>query len=95
MAAPSRAKKKKRRRAFQAHGKKRRPGDLHTIPTFCAANGISESFYHKLKRQGRGPREIQLYKRVLISPEAETAWRQEREQETALRRSATSGDTTS
>jgi hypothetical protein len=86
----------KRKPNYRRRNQQRRdPNDAHSITSFCRSNGISESYYFALKREGRGPREIKLGKRVLISPEAETAWRQEREQETALRRSATSGDTTS
>ena len=59
----------------------REPSDLHDIATFCTANRISESYYYALKRAGRGPREIKLGKRVLISPQAESDWRAAREAE--------------
>src|SRR5215471_2930053 len=83
-------KKKKvvRRRAFRAHSKRRKPGDAHTIPSFCESNAISESEYYKLKREGKQPREIEVNKRIIISPEAERDWRIERERETIAKRKA-------
>ena len=31
-----------------------------SIPEFCEAHGISEGFFHKLKKQGEGPREMKV-----------------------------------
>jgi hypothetical protein len=76
----------KPRLEFKRHSKRRKPGDVHTIPSFCISNAISESTYHKLKRQGRGPREIEIDGRILITEEAEHDWRLEQERETAERR---------
>jgi hypothetical protein len=42
--------------------------------------------YFSLKRQGRGPREIELGGRTIITPEAERDWRAEREAETMAKR---------
>src|SRR6266478_4404132 len=82
-----RKRKKVRRTAFQRRSKSRKPGDAHTILSFCASNHISESLYHSLKRQGRGPREIELIdKRIIITEEAERDWRREREAETVAKR---------
>jgi hypothetical protein len=78
--------RKRKRPAFRAHSKRRKPGDAHTIPSFCKSNAISESEYYKLKRQGKQPREIELDKRVIITPEAEADWRREREAETMAKR---------
>jgi hypothetical protein len=67
---------------FQKRGRRRRPGDAHTRLSFCESNHISESFYHKLKRAGKGPRETRLLdKRIIITEEAEADWRREREAE--------------
>jgi hypothetical protein len=62
-------------------GKKpnRQPGDVHSIESFCRANGISMTTYFVLKRKGKAPREMRAGKRVLITPEAEADWRRERE----------------
>src|SRR5262245_53391687 len=79
---------KVRREAFRKRSKRRKPGDAHTIPSFCESNAISESTYYKLKRQGRGPREIEIDKRVIITPEAQADWRREREAETVAKRRA-------
>jgi len=57
--------------------------DAYSIAVFCARHGISERFYFKLKAAGRGPAEIQLGNRVLISREAAARWRAEREAESA------------
>jgi hypothetical protein len=76
----------RKRLAFSKRSKRRKPGDAHTIPSFCESNAISESKYYSLKRQGKGPREIELDKRIIITPEAERDWRAEREAETAERR---------
>jgi hypothetical protein len=55
--------------------------DAYSIPVFCARHGISERFYFKLKAGGRGPTEMRLGNRVLISREAAVRWRAEREAE--------------
>jgi hypothetical protein len=83
-----RKRKFKRRSTFRRRSLNRRPGDAHSQLSFCISNNISESLYHKLKRQGRGPREIELDGRIIITPEAEADWRREREAETMAKRSA-------
>jgi hypothetical protein len=75
-----------KRLAFRKRSKHRKPGDAHTIPSFCESNAISASKYFSLKREGRGPREIDLDGRILITPEAEADWRREREAETQANR---------
>jgi hypothetical protein len=59
----------------------RQPNDVHSIESFCRSNGISLTTYFALKRQGKGPREMKVGKRILISPEAEADWRRERERD--------------
>jgi len=59
----------------------RQPNDVHDVPSFCRSNGISVSTYYALKRQGKGPREMHVRKRVLITPEAEADWRLAREKD--------------
>lgn len=73
---------RKRREQFVERSQRRRPGGVHNIPNFCLNNDISESLYFKLKREGRGPREIRLDGRILITEEAERDWRAAREAET-------------
>src|SRR5262245_22943718 len=85
-------KKKISRTAFAQHAKRRKPGALHTIPSFCENNAISESLYYSLKREGRQPREIELDGRVLITEQAEEDWRREREAETMEKRKARSNN---
>jgi predicted DNA-binding transcriptional regulator AlpA len=50
-----------------------------SIPEFCEAHGISEAFYYKLKRQGKGPREMKVGARTLITFESAAEWRRTRE----------------
>ena len=50
-----------------------------SILEFCDAHGISEGFYYKLKKQCRGPREMRLGKRTLVTFESAAEWRRERE----------------
>src|SRR5262245_19239970 len=81
-----RKRKFKRRLTFRRRSENRKPGDAHTRLSFCISNHISESHYFKLNRQGRGPREIELDGRIIITPEAEADWRREREAETMAAR---------
>jgi hypothetical protein len=76
----------KQRTAFRNHARRRKPGDAHTIPSFCRGNAISESTYYALKRRGLQPREIEIDGRVIITPEAEADWRREREAATMEKR---------
>lgn len=46
-----------------------------SIREFCSAFGISEAFFYKLKKQGRGPRVMKLGRRTLIAIEAAAEWR--------------------
>jgi hypothetical protein len=76
----------KPRLAYRSHGQNRRPGDVHTIASFCQSNAISPSLYYKLRREGRGPVEIEIADRIVITEQAEAAWRAERQAETTARR---------
>jgi hypothetical protein len=72
--------------ANQSNPKKKEPPPPRlalSILEFCAAFGISDDFYYKLKRQGQGPREMKVGKRTLISLAAADEWRIERERATA------------
>ena len=61
----------------------------YTIETFCIAHHISESFFHELRKSGRGPREMKVRAtedgraRTLIRFEAAAAWRAESERAAA------------
>lgn len=46
-----------------------------SIKEFCKANGISESFFYKLRKQGRAPRTLSVGRRTLITAEAAEEWR--------------------
>jgi hypothetical protein len=80
--------KKRERTAHKRWSRNRPPGAAHTQLSFCENNAISESKYRQLKRDGKGPREIELDGRIIITPESESAWRREREAETAAKRAA-------
>jgi hypothetical protein len=90
----ARKRKFKRRSTFRRRSQSRKPGDAHTILSFCISNAISESKYYDLKRKKKGPREIELDGRVIITPEAEADWRREREAETMAERQAESSRST-
>jgi hypothetical protein len=47
---------------------------LYSISELCEAARISRGMYFKLKKQGLGPREVSLGRRVLISEEAAREW---------------------
>ena len=49
------------------------------IPEFCEAHRISEAFYYKLKKQGKGPREMKVGTRTLITFKFAAEWRCARE----------------
>ena len=55
------------------------PTCVFTIKSFCLGHGISESFYHELRKQGLGPKEMRLGARVFITFESASRWRAERE----------------
>jgi len=57
-----------------------------SIDEFCAAHRLSPEMYFKLKREGRGPREMQVGRRRMISAEAAARWRRQREREAASRK---------
>lgn len=51
-----------------------------TIPEWCQRHGLSESMYHKLRREGRGPRTMEVGPQaVRISLQADADWVAERE----------------
>jgi hypothetical protein len=51
----------------------------YTIREFCKAHRISESFYHKLKSQGLGPRESHALGKITITGESARDWRRQNE----------------
>lgn len=59
------------------------PRAAFTVPEFCEAHRISQAKYYEMKKHGWGPVEMQVGRRRLISYEAASAWRREREVETA------------
>jgi hypothetical protein len=50
-----------------------------SILEFCAAFGISEDFFYKLKRQGKAPTLMKVGARTMVSIQAADEWRIERE----------------
>lgn len=52
------------------------------ITEFCLRNSISTATFHKLKRKGLGPREMNIDGAIRISIEAEREWRAARENPT-------------
>lgn len=54
--------------------------EAFTIREFCRAHRISEPLYFKMKKMGKGPREMHALGRVMISIEAAAEWRRAREE---------------
>jgi hypothetical protein len=48
---------------------------VYTIKEFCREHRLGHSLYHQLKAEGRGPAEIKLGRKTLISREAAARWR--------------------
>ena len=61
----------------------RTPTAMYSVPSFCAAHGISESFFYQLKAEGRGPRVLRLGARVFVTHQAAEQWRAIHEAKTA------------
>jgi hypothetical protein len=55
------------------------PPACFSIRTFCLAHHISESMFHKMRAAGLGPQVMRVGTRILVTFEAATAWRAERE----------------
>jgi hypothetical protein len=55
------------------------PRAAFTVPEFCAAHRISVAKYYEMKKEGWGPVEMEVGRRRLISYEAASVWRRERE----------------
>jgi hypothetical protein len=51
----------------------------YSIDEFCQTHGISRAFYYKLRSAGKGPVEMEVGARRLISDESGAAWRKQRE----------------
>jgi Predicted transcriptional regulator len=45
-----------------------------TIPQFCERFNLSLSTYYRLKRNGRGPRELRIGRRVIIPAKTADEW---------------------
>jgi hypothetical protein len=59
------------------------PTHVFSIPSFCAAHGFSEAFFHKLVSQGNGPRLMKVGARTFVTFEAAAVWRAEHERAAA------------
>jgi predicted DNA-binding transcriptional regulator AlpA len=55
------------------------PAAVYTIEEFCRAHRLSRSKLYQLWASGTGPRKMRIGAKVLISVEAATDWRRERE----------------
>jgi hypothetical protein len=64
------------------------PRGAFTIDEFCSAHGFRPTLYYALRKDGEGPTEIRVGRRVLITVEAAERWRAER----TAASSNTSGD---
>jgi hypothetical protein len=60
------------------------PRAAFTVAEFCESHRISQAKYYEMKKEGWGPVEMSVGRRRLISYEAASAWRREREVETTI-----------
>ena len=60
----------------------------YCIEDFCGSEGFTRPYYHKLKREGRGPTEMRDGRLIRISHRARLAWQKMREQLTEAQRVA-------
>jgi hypothetical protein len=58
--------------------------DAFGVREFCRRHDVSTGYLYSEWRRGRGPRYMQLGDRRIISVEAASDWRREREAETTL-----------
>lgn len=58
------------------------PAAVYTINEFCSAHRISPAMYYILKNDDKGPRELRVGSRRLITFEAAADWRSAREADT-------------
>jgi hypothetical protein len=59
------------------------PLGAYSIAAFCVAHDLSEDFFYKLMREGRGPQVMRVGARTLVSIEAAAEWRREMERASA------------
>jgi hypothetical protein len=59
----------------------------YTIAEFCDAENICRGMYYKLKRAGKGPREMAVGTHKRISHAARIDWQRDREVEAARQKS--------
>ena len=64
------------------------PRAAFTVPEFCEAHRISQAKYYEMKKEGWGPVEMEVGRRRLISYEAASVWRRQREQAAATETAA-------
>jgi hypothetical protein len=74
--AKTKARKAKAKSKSKAEAKGRPSNaEAFTVPEFCQAHRISESFYYKLKSLGLGPEETKKLSKILITNESAAEWR--------------------
>jgi hypothetical protein len=55
--------------------------ECFTREEFCAAHRIGRTTYHELRKSGKGPVEMRIGSKILISRESAAAWRAARDAE--------------
>jgi hypothetical protein len=59
------------------------PRQAYSVDEFCRAHGICRASFYNLRKAGRGPTEMKIGSRTLISVEAAEAWRRRMESSAA------------
>ena len=67
----------------QAPPKSTTERDAYSIEEFCRRHNLGRSTFYNMRIAKKGPTELRILGRVLITKEAAAAWRREREQDQA------------
>ena len=59
----------------------RLPTECYTVPEFCAAHRFGMTKYYEMRDAGRGPEEIRIGNKPLITRESAARWRAARDAE--------------
>jgi len=49
---------------------------VYTIKEFCDLHKMTPATFHKLKREGKAPKQIQFHSKVIITHKAMLEWRE-------------------
>ena len=56
----------------------------YSVTQFCQQHNISRALFYRAKKEGWAPKTMRVGRRTLISNEAASEWRKQREADTAV-----------